>query len=161
MDIDIVPADFNLPVDRAWTVSMVIKSFKGRKDVVVRLFRPTWLEREERTYDWPVLLAPESSGATVPECRRRVLLEAFTADERDTLVAALQSRYADKVSSVRACALTFPISRGASPLCELNEGKDAGCIHFERLPDWHLPFPVRGAFDLSQHLPIIEGLDQT
>ena len=40
MEIDVVPADFNLRVDRAWTVSMVIKSFKGRKDVNVHLFRP-------------------------------------------------------------------------------------------------------------------------
>lgn len=161
MDIDIVSPAGALPVKRAWTVSMVIKTFKGRKDVVVRLFRPSWLEREERAYDWPALLVPESPETAFPEYRRRVLLEAFTAAERDALVAALQCRYADKVSSIRARTLEFPISREARPLFELDEGKDAGCIHFERLPDWHLPFPVRGAFDLSQHLPIIEGPDQT
>lgn len=164
VDIDIISPTGTLPTERAWNVSMVIKTFKGRKDVLVRLFRPSWMESETRHYDWATLLAPDAPDVVdTPErqeSRRRVLLEAFTAAERDALMDYLTRRYQDKVSAIRACPVAFPLSRNACPACEVEEGKDTGCIHLEKLPDWSLPFPVRGAFDLSQHLPIIEGFDQ-
>jgi len=161
MDIDIVPADFNLPVDRAWTVSMVIKSFKGRKDVMVHLFRPEWDPAEAGIYDWNVLLGdPVDPDLPVSlESSRRILLEAFTEPERDALVDYLKTRYKDKVSEIHGCALNFPIPLGLTALSELEEGKDIGFIHFTKIPNYTLPFPVSGFFDLSQHRPIIEGLE--
>ncbi|WP_428558437.1 MAG: hypothetical protein ACP59X_11775 [Solidesulfovibrio sp. DCME] len=161
MEIDVVPADFNLPVDRAWTVSMVIKSFKGRKDVNVHLFRPDWDPAEEDIYDWDVLTGdPVEPDLPVSYAScRRVLLESFTEAERDALIAYLKTRYKDKLSEIHACALNFPIPLGLTALSELAEGKDIGFIQFDKIPNYTLPFPVRGYFDLSQHKPIIEGLD--
>lgn len=162
MDIDIVPADGKLPVDRAWTVSMVIKSFKGRKDVMVHLFRPAWDATEEAGYDWNVLLGdPVDPELPVSlESSRRVLMETFTEEERDAVVDYIRTRYQDKVSVVHACTLNLPIPLGLTALSELSEGKDIGFIHFDKIPNYHLLFPVRGFFDLSQHRPLIEGCDQ-
>jgi hypothetical protein len=161
MEIDIVPADFNLPVDRAWTVSIVIKSFKGRKDVTVHLFRPEWDPAEEEIYDWDVLTGdPVDPDLPVSyESCRRVLMESFTAEERDALVDYIKTRYKDKVSDIHACALNFPIPLGLTALSELTEGKDIGFINFDKIPNYTLPFPARGFFDLSQHRPMIEGLE--
>lgn len=161
MEIDVVPADFNLPVDRAWTVSIVIKSFKGRKDVAVHLFRPEWDPAEEEIYDWDVLTGdPVDPDLPVSYAScRRVLLESFTEEERDALVDYLKTRYKDKVSEIHACPLNFPIPLGLTALSELTEGKDIGFIHFDKIPNYTLPFAARGFFDLSQHKPIIEGFE--
>ena len=161
MEIDVVPADFNLAVDRAWTVSMIIKSFKGRKDVNVHLFRPEWAPEEAEIYDWNALIGdPVEPDLPVSyESSRRILLEAFTEEERDALVEYIKTRYQDKVSEVHACALNIPVPLGLTALSELAEGKDIGFIHFDKIPNYTLPFPVRGFYDLSQHKPIIEGLD--
>lgn len=162
MDIACIPAVGELPVDRAWTVSMVVKTFKGRKDVVIRLFRPTWDPAEEDAYDWSSLCgAPHpSKTADCPARERHVLLESFTADERDAVVNYLRTHYQDKVSALTTSPLTFPIPAGQAVLSDVTEGRDIGLVHCERLADWNLPFPVHGAFDLSQHRPIIEGFDQ-
>jgi len=161
MDIDVVPADYNLPVDRAWTVSIVIKSFKGRKDVTVHLFRPEWDPAEEKNYDWPVLLGdPVDPDLPVSlESSRRILLESFTERERDAVVDYIKTRYKDKVSEIHACSLNFPVPLGLTALSELTEGKDIGFVRFDKIPHYTLPFPLRGFFDLSQHKPLIEGLD--
>ncbi|MGE4538789.1 hypothetical protein K9F62_15965 [Desulfovibrio sp. JY] len=161
MEIDVVPADFNLPVHRAWTVSMVIKSFKGRKDVTVHLFRPEWDPAEEKIYDWDALIGdPVDPDLPVSiESCRRILLESFTEEERDALVTYLKTRYKDKLSEIHACALNLPIPLGLTALSELTEGKSVGFIRFDKIPNYTLSFPVRGYFDLSQHKPIIEGLD--
>ena len=161
MEIDVVPADFNLRVDRAWTVSMVIKSFKGRKDVNVHLFRPEWAPEEAEIYDWDVLVGdPVEPDLPVSyESSRRILLEAFPEEERDALIEYIKTRYQDKVSEVHACALNIPVPLGLTALSELAEGKDIGFIHFNKIPNYTLPFPVRGYYDLSQHKPIIEVLD--
>ena len=39
MDVRVNPPMMAPPVDRAWAVSMVIRSFKGRRDVEVHLYR--------------------------------------------------------------------------------------------------------------------------
>jgi len=162
MDIDIVPASGKLPVDRAWTVAMVIKTFKGRKDVMVHLFRPTWDPTEEKNYDWSVLLGdPVAPDLPISlESSRRVLMESFTEKERDAVVEYLRTRYQDKVSEIHACSLNFPVPLGLTALSELTEGKDIGFIHFDKIHNYSLPFPVRGFFDLSQHRPILESFDQ-
>jgi len=156
MDITCIPAVGKLPVARAWTLSMVVKTFKGRKDVLIRLFRSTWNAAEENAYDWPPLLG----ASPALETRRRVLLESFTADERDAVVHYLRTRYQDKVSAITSCPLRFPIPADQTVLSGMTEGKDIGVLHVDRLSDWNLSFPVHGVFDLSQHRPIIDGFDQ-
>jgi len=159
MQIDIVPALETLPVDRAWSVSIVIKSFKGRKDVAVHLFRPEWDAMEEDLYDWdhvlgdpihPDMDADMASG-------RKLVLESFTPEERDMIVGYLAKRYAGKLESITACPIDFPVPLGIPALCTFGEGKDAGFVLFDRIPGYPLPFPIRGFFDLSQHAPIVEA----
>ncbi|KUG29342.1 hypothetical protein ASZ90_000760 [hydrocarbon metagenome] len=161
MEIDIVPADNKLPIDRAYTLSIVIKSFKGRKDVEVHLFRPEWDKAEEKQYDWNALmgdlLVPDLE-VSLESCRR-VVLEAFTEKERDQLVGYLKDRYQDRLAAIRSCSLNFPIPLGLVALSELSEGKDSGFVNFDKVPNFPLPFAVRGFFDLSQHRPLLEGAD--
>ncbi len=161
MEIDIVPADNKLPVPRAYSLSIVIKSFKGRKDVEVHLFRPEWNKAEEAQYDWNALmgdlLVPDLE-VSLESCRR-VVLEAFTEQERDQLVTYLKDRYQDRLAAIRSCSLNFPIPLGLVALSELTEGKDSGFVNFDKVPNFPLPFAVRGFFDLSQHRPLLEGVE--
>lgn len=161
MEIDIVPAEGALPVKRAYTLSIVIKSFKGRKDVEVHLFRPQWDPTEAEAYDWNALLGDilvPDLEVSLESCRR-VVLESFTEEERNHLVNYLKERYKDRLAAIRSCALNFPIPLGLVALSELSEGKNAGFINFDKIPNYNLPFPVRGFFDLSQHRPLIEGVE--
>lgn len=158
MLIDIVPAQERLPVDRAWSVSIVIKSFKGRKDVEVHLFRPEWDELEEDSYDWNVVLGdpmhPDMDADMASG--RKLVMESFTPEERDMMVAYFKERYADKLDAIRSCTIDFPVPLGIPALSDLPEGKDVGFVLFDKIPNYTLPFPVRGFFDLSQHAPIVE-----
>ncbi len=161
MEIDIVPAEGSLPVKRAYTLSIVIKSFKGRKDVEVHLFRPEWNPAEAQLYDWNALLGDilvPDLEVSLESCRR-VVLEAFTEEERDQLVDYLKGRYKDRLAAIRSCSLNFPIPLGLVALSELTEGKDTGFVNFDKVPNYPLPFPARGFFDLSQHKPLIEGVE--
>jgi len=159
MQIDIVPALETLPVDRAWSISIVIKSFKGRKDVEVHLFRPEWDALEEDLYDWDHVLGdpihPDMDADMVSG--KKLVLESFTPEERDMVVGYLDKRYAGKLEAIAACPIDFPIPLGIPALCTLSEGKDAGFVRFDKIPNYPLPFPIRGFFDLSQHPPIVEG----
>lgn len=158
MDINIQNPEYPLPVDRAYVVSIVIKSFKGRKDVDVHLFRPDWDESEMENYDWSKLLGrPLEPGMSMdPVGSRKTLLECFTKEERDRVVDYLKTRYHDRVSSITSRCIDFPIPLGLKPLSEIPEGKDIGKIRFEKIPNYTLPFSVHGLFDLSQHKPIVE-----
>ncbi len=162
MLIDIVPAQEKLPVDRAWSMTVVIKSFKGRKDVEVHLFRPEWDTLEEDVYDWDSVLGdpihPDMDADM--SSARRLVMESFTVEERDMLVAYFQQRYADKLEAVRSCPIDFPVPLGIAALSDLEEGKDIGFVHFDKIPHYSLPFPVRGFFDLSQHAPLVEVAGQ-
>lgn len=161
MQIDIIAPDGQLPVERAWAVSMIIKSFKGRRDVEVHLFRPAWDEAEAAALDWTALLGsplPELNPAAAarPDGSRRVLLESFTAEERDRIIDFLRDQYSDKLAVIQSCPLGFPIPLGLTALSEIEEGKDVGFILFERIPSYSLTIPLRGLYDLSQHKPLIE-----
>jgi len=161
MEICIVPPAEKPPVDRAYTVTMTIRNFKGRKDVEVHLFRPVdqaIFERENDAYPWHTLLDdPLNPNMDYdPLSARRVILEAFTAAERDQLVDYLKQRYADKLECIDSCSMDFPIPLGLTALSDLGEGKSVGFIHLDRTPNYPLGFPVRGYFDLSEHKPLIE-----
>lgn len=157
MDIEIVKPEGGLPSERAYAVSMTIKSFKGRRDVDVHLFRHAWDPEEEPAMDWDRLLgaqgmeeAPEAEGS------RHVVLESFTVEERDQLIAYLKDHYADRLKSVFSAPIPFPVPVGLTALSSISEGKSVGFIHFERIPHFNLGLAVRGLYDLSQHRPIVE-----
>lgn len=157
MDITLIAADRPLPIDRAYAVSMTIKSFKGRRDVEVHLFRSAWDPEEEEAIDWDRLLAAQGMG-DAPEAAgsRRVVLEALTPEERDKVVAYLEEHYANRLSGVFSAPIPFPVPIGLLALSDLTEGKSIGFIHFERIPHFNLGFALRGFYDLSQHPPIVE-----
>ncbi|SNR60693.1 hypothetical protein SAMN04488503_0310 [Humidesulfovibrio mexicanus] len=156
MDITLIAPDRPLPIDRAYALSMTIKSFKGRRDVEVHLFRSAWDPEEEEAVDWDKLLAaqnmseaPEASGS------RHVVLEALTVEERDKAVAYLKEHYASRLSGVFSAPIPFPVPIGLVALSDLTEGKSIGFIHFERIPHFNLGFALRGFYDLAQHAPIV------
>jgi hypothetical protein len=157
VDICITPAESALPIDRAYALSMTIKSFKGRRDVEVHLFRHAWDPEEEQAIDWDRLLAaqgmseaPEAAGS------RHVILEALTLEERDRAVAYLKEHYASRLSAITSAAIPFPVPVGLMALSDMSEGKTIGFIHFERIPHFNLGLALRGFYDLGQHPPIVE-----
>ncbi|MBA4357711.1 MAG: hypothetical protein Q7U56_07275 [Humidesulfovibrio sp.] len=158
MDIQIIPAGKDdLPIDRAMALSMTIKSFKGRRDVEVHLFRHTWDPEEEEAIDWDLLLAAHGmSEAEEAAGSRRVILEALTVDERDRTVGYLKEHYATRLVAITSAAIPFPVPIGLTALSDMSEGKSVGFIHFERIPHFDLGIALRGFYDLGQHPPIVE-----
>lgn len=162
MELNIYTADKELPADRVYMLSMVIKSFKGRRDVEVHLFRPEFAPEEAQQYDWNKLLGdPVHPDLEVDlEKSKRILLESFTKDERDTIVEYLKERYANRLASIDSGPLDLPIPLGIPPLSSIPGGKTIGFIHFETIPNCTLPFTVHGFYDLAQHKPLVEGEEQ-
>lgn len=159
MQLNIVAPERETPVPRAHVVSMTIKTFKGRRNVEFHLYRAAWGSDELQRYDWDALLGrvehPESG--IDPENSRKVLLEAFTPEERDQLLEYVRHRYGPKLESIFSCTLNFPIPRGLAALSDIAEGKSVGRIRLDNVPNYTLSFPVHGLFDLSQHEPILEA----
>lgn len=158
MRIDILDVKSSqLPIDRAYALSMTIKSFKGRRDVEVHIFRSTWDPEEEEAMDWDKLLAERGMGEA-PEAAgsRHVILEALTAEERDAMVGYLKEHYASRLTAIDSAPIPFPVPVGLLALSDLSEGKTIGFIHFERIPHFNLGIALRGFYDLSQHPPIVE-----
>lgn len=157
MKIEIIPPKTTPPCERCCTVSMTIKSFKGRRNVEVHLFRPDWPEQEEKQYQWESLIGPCLPEAPCPEgSSRRVIMESFTLQERDRIINYLKEQYATRLTGLRSLPLEFPVPDGLPALCDAEAGKNIGLIRFERIPSYALNLPMRGLFDLSQHPPIVE-----
>lgn len=157
MDIQIAQPETSLPIDRAFALSMTIKSFKGRRDVEVHLFRHCWDQEEEEAIDWDRLLAAQGmSEAEEAAGSRRVILEALTLEERDLVIGYLKEHYASRLSAITSAALPFPVPVGLVALSDMSEGKTVGFIHFERIPHFGLGLALRGFYDLAQHPPIVE-----
>ena len=157
MEIQIIQGGKDLPIDRAHALSMTIKSFKGRRDVEVHLFRHTWDPEEEEAIDWDKLLAdPGMSEAEEAVGSRRVVLEALTAEERDRVVDYLKEHYASRLAAITSMPIPFPVPVGLAALSDISEGKTIGFIHFERIPHFDLGLALRGFYDLGQHPPIVE-----
>ncbi|NJB66610.1 hypothetical protein GGQ74_000250 [Desulfobaculum xiamenense] len=150
-----------LPTDRAYVMSMTIKTFKGRRDVVVHLFRTGYdAATEDHAYPWQHLLGqPLDMHHTDDKGSRKVLLEAFTKEERDQILDYLAKRYEDRVSEIAARPMDFPIPLGLVPLSDIPEGQTIGFIRFDRTPNYSLPFAFHGLYDLSQHEPVVEEQD--
>jgi hypothetical protein len=159
MELNIIEYDFPPQLERAFSLSMVIKSFKGRKDVEVHLFRPAWDKEEEEEMKWDSLLGSpmDPSLPATEEGSRKVLMESFTAGERDRIVEFLKRQYGERLAAISSYPLSFPVPRGLVALSDVPEGKSIGIIRFEKLPSYDLDIPLHGLFDLSQHEPIIEA----
>ena len=157
MEILVIDPTAPLPVDRAWTLAMTIKSFKGRRDVQVHLFRPAWDPAEEAACPWGSLLGEAIPGAPGDEAStRKVVLEAFTAAERDQVLDFLKTQYATRLSRIESRPLAFPVPVGLPALSDATESKSIGLIRFEKIPSCTLTLPLRGLYDLSAHPPMVD-----
>ncbi len=143
------------PCPRGHVATVCIRAFKGRKDVLVHLFRPQWDPAEEGGYPWAELVREDAAGGRGNS--REVLMESFTAAEMDRIVEYLAGRYAERLTRISTNVLEFPLPGGLLPLRSMPEGKDMGRIRFEIVPGYLLPFTVHGLYDLSQHKPMDPG----
>ncbi len=148
------------PCPRGFAASICSRVFKGRKDVVVHLFRPQWEPAEMESVHWADLIqeGPHEPAAGRGDSRA-VVLESFTRDELELIVKYLAGRYADRLTHITTTALDFPLPADLLPLSSMPEGKDIGRIRFEIVPGYPLPFAVHGLYDLSQHKPMDQGLN--
>lgn len=148
------------PCPRGFVATISIRSFKGRRDVLVHLFRPS-SDDSAQDYDWNSLVQHDENRDvnTNRGDTREVILESFSKDELDSIVRYLAGRYADRLTSITTNTLRFPLPAGLLPLRSMPEGKDMGRIRFEIVPGYPLAFPVHGLYDLSQHKPIDQRLD--
>lgn len=153
MEIKIATPTSPPPIERACVLSMIIRSFKGRSDVQVHLFRPEWDRAEEQDHDWNALI--QSGSEADMEASRKVVMEAFTKDECDQIITYLKEHYSSRLTAILASTVEFPVPAGLPALCECNEGKSVGFIRFEKIPHFALPFALRGLYDLSCHEPIV------
>jgi hypothetical protein len=131
---------------------MTIRSFKGRRDVEVHLFRSSWESNEEKELNWPTLIegnAPQDSSKTV-------VMESFTTQERDRIVNYLKEQYSTRLTAIKSTPLTFPVPAGLPGLSQVAVGKTIGIIEFDQIPSYSLGLPIKGMYDLSQHPPIAE-----
>lgn len=144
---------------RCYAASIRIRVFKGRRDVLVHLFRPVWDEKETLDCPWTSLIRDASEQRPVSDRgdSRAVIMEAFVRDELEAVVDYLSGRYADRLTAITTSALEFPLPPGLLPFGAMPEGKDMGRIRFEIVPGYSLPFPIHGFYDLSQHKPMDQG----
>lgn len=153
MDIDITTATATPPTPYANTLSMVIRSFKGRREVEVHLFRGSWDPAEEARQPWDALIAP----APAPDDpSRAVVMEAFTDAERDELVNYLKAQYSTRLTAIHARPLTFPVPAGLVGLSRAQPDKDIGFIDFAKIPSYPLAIRLKGLYDLSRHPPLVD-----
>ena len=158
MKPNIIEPNQEPPIDRVWSISMIINSFKGRKEVEVYLFRPSWHPEEDEAYEWNQILGGNArSGQEISEKNARmVVLESFTIEERDQILEYLMEHYQTRLGGITARPLEFPIPLDIPPLSVIPEGKSVGFIRFEKIPHFSLPFAMRGLYDLSRHKPMVE-----
>lgn len=114
MDINITKATSNPPTPYANSLSMTIRSFKGRRDVEVHLFRRAWDKAVEAAQDWNALIEPRAADN---DPSRDVIMESFTDEERDTLINYLKEQYSTRLTGIRStpCPSRCPVACRASP----------------------------------------------
>lgn len=162
MEHMIIAAPPFVPLDRVYLIQATMPNFKGHRDVIIHIFRYDTDESELdglRALDIvgkPDKETPE--GATVENALRSVL-EAFTTDEGNALLAYLEKRYAEHISRVVVCPVNVPVPLGLAPFASIPEGRSMGFIYFDKIKGYDLPFGVRGFYDLEAHEPIVADAD--
>ena len=154
MDITITKADSPAPTPYANSLSMTIKSFKGRRDVEIHLFRGAWAAADEQGQDWNSLIVQSDEGD--PTSSQNVVMESFSDDERDSIIEYLKRQYSTRLSAISSTPLTFPIPAGLSGLAQCQPDKNIGFVEFDKIPSYPLEISLKGLYDLSQHPPIVE-----
>ncbi|SIN77804.1 hypothetical protein [Halodesulfovibrio marinisediminis] len=160
MQKEFTPATGNEPTDRLYTMSIIIRSFKGRKNVEAHLFRSDIPEAELQDAkllrcidtDCEKYKLEQSLTGTLEDTKRMVL-ECFTKEERDAVIKYLEQRYHTRLRKITTGPLSFPVPQGTMPLSTIPEGKSMGFIKFDNVPDYPLDFKVRGFYDLELHEP--------
>lgn len=162
MEHVIIAASHYETLERIYIITAILKTFKGRRNVEVHLFRdnPDVAELESlRTMDLVGKANSETpAGCDSPEAAEdalRTVLEAFTAEEGNLLLEYLDTRYADQFAKVVVCPLEIPIPLGVVPLSSIPEGKTMGFINLSAVRDYPLPFAVQGFYDLDAHEPLM------
>ena len=162
MEHAILAAPTHIPpyaeLERVYLIQATIKTFKGRRDVLVHLFRCDTDEAELtalRGLDLVGSMGPDTPDGASAEQALRSLLEAFTAEEGNALLAYLEKRYSDHITHVSVSPQEFPLPLGVVPFASIPEGRSMGFIRFEAVPDYDLPFVVRGFYDLDAHAPLV------
>lgn len=156
MQTYIIPAEEGTAIDRVYSISITIRTFKGRRNVEAHVFRHNPEMAEAADYDWNSLVGPPMDPANPGEIEdvKRTLLETFTTEERDAVVAYLAERYGSRLECITACPVELPIPLGVMPLSSITPGKALGFIRFDNVLNYPLPFAVRGFYDLAQHDPL-------
>lgn len=154
MDINIMKPNSKPPTRYANSLSMIIKSFKGRRNVEVHLFRGDWNDADEAGEDWQTIIAPSDDLRQDPS--RSVVMESFTDDERDLIVDYLKRQYSTRLSAIHSTPLAFPVPGGLSGLSQCQTDKNIGVIEFDKIPSYSLKIQLKGLYDLSQHRPLVE-----
>ncbi len=155
MEYRIIAASPGVELERVYLIQIMLKSFKGRRDVIVYLFRTDTNEKELETLrQYEDLVAkPDSTtpeGASAEDAILSVL-EAFTAEEGNVLLEYLEKKYNEHIKEVVVSPLELPIPLGMVPFSAIPEGKSMGFIRFETVPDYDVPFKVHGFYDLDAH----------
>lgn len=168
MEKHIVPAPPGAGPERIYIAVATLRAFKGRRHVDVHLFRHGGSEEELAALksNLPGLVGPPDpsvppqalQGAS-EEAALRCILEAFTAEESQALVAYLEQGYAEHIEKITVCPLDLPVPLGVAPLGAIPEGKTTGFIRFEAVHRYALPFVARGFYDLAVHEPL--GMEKT
>ncbi len=155
MEYRIIAASPFVELDRVYLIQIMLKSFKGRRDVIVYLFRANPDEQEleylrglEGLVGQADANTPE--GASAEDVLLSVL-EAFTAEEGNTLLEYLDKKYDEHIKEVVVSPLELPIPLGMVPFSAIPEGKTLGFIRFDTVPEYNLPFKVHGFYDLDAH----------
>ncbi|WP_022655110.1 hypothetical protein [uncultured Desulfovibrio sp.] len=162
MEKQSIVAPDNAPLDRIYIVAATLNAFKGRRHVEVHIFRHGATDEELAALEGKKLVGPPDpavppqvlQGAT-EEAALRCVLEAFTAEESQALMAYLEQRYAEHIEKITVCPMDLPVPLGVAPLSGIPEGKSTGFISFDAVPDYPLPFVARGFYDLAVHEPLM------
>ncbi len=154
MEYKIIAASPFVELERVYLIQATLKSFKGRKDVIVYLFRTDTPQEElQELRDMDLVAKAESDtpqGAT-PEDALLSILEAFTADEGNLVLDYLKERYEEQITEVVVSPVEIPVPLGMVPFSAIPEGKTMGFIRFDAVADYNLPFVIHGFYDLDAH----------
>ncbi len=162
MDLKVIAASPFMELERCYLIQAQLKSFKGRKDVIVYLFRTDVDEKELVQLRELDVVAPRNDetpfGATKEDALLS-LLEAFTAEEGNEVLEFLKERYEEHISEVVVSPVEIPVPLGMVPFSAIPEGKSMGFIRFDSGDEYPLPFVIYGFYDLEAHDALINEGD--
>lgn len=157
MQIEMIKAPENIPLERIYIAAATLRSFQNKKDVEVHLLRigATPAEMAELAKldivgpPEPDIPAQILAGAT-REAALACLLETFTGAEVEQLARYLEERYSEQISRLMIGPMDLPVPLGAGPLAAIPESASSGFINFDLAPDYPLDFRFKGFYISSE-----------